>query len=78
MTAVGVLGAHAGAFDDVAAFQAHDVAGEQALVALGRHFFEVFALDPHLAADLEHALGRRGLALARALWGRAGWMQSSR
>jgi hypothetical protein len=58
--AVGVFGAHAGAFDDVAALEAHDVAGEQALVALGRHFFEVFALDPHLAAHLEHGAPAAG------------------
>ena len=46
--AVGVLLA-AGAFDDDAVLQAHLVAREQALVALGRHFEEVVALDPHRA-----------------------------
>lgn len=53
---VGVLGA-AGAFDDVAALQPHLVAGEEALVALGGHFFKVFAFDPDFLADGEVAHG---------------------
>ncbi len=46
--------------DDVAVFQAHLVAGEQADEALGRHFFKVAALDPHLVAELEAALAQLG------------------
>ena len=46
----------ADALDDVAVAQPGHVAGEQAAVALARHFHEVLALDPQFAAEGHGAL----------------------
>lgn len=46
----------AGAFDHIAVFQPHLVAGEEAEVALGGHFHEVFFFDPQFLGDREAAL----------------------
>jgi len=51
----------AGAFDDVAVFEACLVAGEEAAEALFRHFLEVFAFDPQFAAEGHDARAQFGV-----------------
>src|SRR2546422_260578 len=58
--AAGVFAA-AGAFDDVAVFQAHLVAGEQAEEAFGRRLFKVGAFNPYFLADFEAAFAQLGV-----------------
>ena len=45
-----------GAFNDVAIFQTHFVAGEQAEEAFGGCLFEISAFNPHFFTDFEMAL----------------------
>ena len=67
--AVGVfLGA--GAFDDVAVFEPHLVAGEQAKKTSRGRFFKVAAFDPHLAPH--HELSVAQLGVVRVHGGAAG------